>query len=376
MKLRFNKNVLAYATGVVQGVARPQNSLPILNNMRITAGEDGKVVFEASDMESCVRCTVDAEVLAPGAITVPAKKFHDIVMDLPDAQVDLDFSGSLAAILSERKKYDLTIQSAEDFPNWPDLSAATTLELEHATLKRMLNHVLFAVPQRDPRRVLLGVHFDVKDNELVCVATDGKKLGLSRCAVPVVQGVQPTQAIIPGRVLSELQRNLKDDGVLKLLIGERQTAFDMGDIVYLSNRIEGIFPNYEMVIPQEFTKELPLDRSALQREVHRASLISEEKNHSIIMHFESGRIVFSSRTSEVGSFEGDMEVSYDGEPFDIAFSHVFLMETLKVIDQDKIVMKIKQNNAPVVFVMPDMEESLFLVMPIKLTEIAEYQQED
>lgn len=376
MKLRFAKDVLAHATAVTQSLANAQSSLPILANILITAGKDGRAVFEASDMESCVRCTVEAEVTKAGSTTVHAKRFHAIVAGLPEGDVDLDFSGQLAGISGGGKDYNLTTQSPEDFPSWPDLQAGTTIEIEQAALKRILSHVLFALPQRDPRKVLLGSLFDIKDNELICVATDGKKLGLSRQALAKVEGIQPAQAIIPGRILHEVHRNLKDEGTLRLLIGERQIAFDMGNIVYLSNRIDGVFPNYEMVIPNEFTKEILLPRADFISEIHRASLISEERNNSIIMRFEPGRIEFTARTYEVGSFRGTLDIDYQEDPFDIAFNHVYLSETFRVIEGDKVLMKMKQNNAPVVFVMPENPNSLFLVMPIKLTDIAEYQNEE
>jgi DNA polymerase-3 subunit beta len=376
MKLRFDKNVLAFATASTQSVANPQSSLPILGNILINASADKGVVFEASDMESCVRCTVQAEVAEPGSITVPAKTFHSIVHELPDGPVDLDFSAALAGITSGANQYQLTTQTPEDFPTWPDLQASTTISVEQTTLKRILSHVLYALPQRDPRKVLLGALFDIKESQLICVATDGKKLGLSRCDLPEIEGAQPTSAIIPHKILSEVHHNLKDEGMARLLIGERQVAFDLGDLLYLSNRIDGIYPNYDMVVPKEFTKEVPLKRSDFLNEVRRASIISEERNNSIVMRFEPGRIHFSSRTYEVGSFQGSLDVAYDGEPFDIAFNHVYLTESFRVIDSEEVIMKIKQNTAPVVFVSPGNDQSLFLVMPIKLTDIAEFSEEE
>ena len=375
MKLRFEKDVLAYATATTQGVANPQSSLPILGNILISARPDG-VVFTASDMESCVRCTVKGEVDEPGRVTVPARTFHSIVKELPSGSVELDFSSALAPISSGDNQYQLTTQSPDDFPTWPDLQAGTTLTIEQSALKRILNNILFALPQRDPRKVLLGALFDIKDNELICVATDGKKLGLSRCDVPEIAGAQPTSAIIPNKILNEVSHNLRDEGMVRLLIGERQIAFDMGDLVYLSNRIDGIFPNYEMVVPTEFNKMIRLNRSAFIEGVRRAAIISEEHNNSIIMRFEAGRVSFNSRTFEVGSYQGSVEVGYDGDPFVIAFNHTYLTDTFRVIASDEVVMKVKQNAAPVVFVQPDDDKSLFLVMPIKLTDIAEFGEQE
>ncbi len=286
--------------------------------------------------------------------------------------MELEFTSSLASIKCGGDQYQLTTQSAEDFPSWPDLQAGTTLSIEQKTVKRILGNILYALPLRDPRKVLLGALFDIKNNELVCVTTDGKKLGLSRCDLPEVEGVQPTSAIIPHKILTEVHHNLKDEGMVRLLIGERQVAFDLGNLLYLSNRIDGIFPNYEMVIPKEFSKLIPLNRNRFMEVVSRAALLSEERNNSVIMRFENGRIRISSRTYEMGSYQGVLEVEYDGDPFDIAFNHVYLNDTLRVIGTDTIVMKIMQNTAPVVFVEANDDKSLFLVMPIKLTDIADF----
>jgi DNA polymerase-3 subunit beta len=378
MKLRFDKNALAHATAVTQSVANPASSLAILGNILITATEDGKTLFEASDMESCVRCVAQGEVVEAGSITVNAKRFRDIVSSLPNGMVEMDFVGTQARIACQGKTYNLTTQTAEDFPEWPDLSAGTTLEMEHATLKKILANILFALPQRDPRKVLLGSLFDIKENSLSCVTTDGKKLGLSRCNIPEIEGAQPAQAIIPGKILHEVERNLQDEGLLRVLIGERQVAFDMGDIIYLSNRIDGIFPNYEMVIPQEadFTKRIVLNRAEFLNEIQRASRISEERNNSIVMHFEGGAVEVTSRNTEVGSYRGTMDVAYTDEPFDIAFNHIYLTDTLKTISSETILMKVKQNAAPVVFVAPEDSMCLFLVMPIKLTDLREFSGND
>lgn len=356
-------------------MANPQSSLAILGNILVTATADGNVTFEASDMEACVRCQVTAEVETPGSVTVPAKTFHNIVRELPSGQVELDFSSALAGITCGGNQFQLTTQTPEDFPSWPDLQAATTITVEQKTLKRILGHILYALPQRDPRKVLLGAYFDIRDSELICVTTDGKKLGLSRCDVPEVEGVMPTAAIIPHKTLNEVYSNLKNEGMVRLLIGERQIAFDMGNLLYLSNRIDGIFPNYEMVIPADFTKEIRLNRAAFVEEIRRAAIISEERNNSIVMRFEPGKINFSSRTYDVGSFQGSVAIDYDGEAFDIAFNHNYLTDSFKVIEGEEVIMKIKQNTSPVVFVTPDNDKSLFLVMPIKLTDIAEFNEE-
>ena len=157
----------------------------------------------------------------------------------------------------------------------------------------------------------------------------------------------------------------------RLLIGERQIAFDLGDLLYLSNRIDGVYPNYHSRIPEEFTREVRFNRSHFLEKVRSAGAISEERNNSIIMRFQPGRVQFSARTYEVGSYEGSMEVAYEGESFDLAFNHVYLAEVMRVVDSEEMVMKVFRNTSPVVFIAPEHEQSLFVVMPITLSSIAE-----
>jgi DNA polymerase-3 subunit beta len=375
MKVIFKKEDLAYATGVVHHLVIPQTPLPILSNIFVRAS--GKTAtFIASDMESCVKCEVAAEVTEKGETTIPAATFTEIVRELPDASITVGLEDKLVKITCETNHYSLTTMPAEDFPRWPDVEPLLSFELPQKTLKQVINKTLFAVPQKDPRRVLLGAYMDVKDKVLKCVATDGKKLGFVQVKPDRSEGGTTASAIVPQKILAELQKILRDEGSLRVSLGQRQIAFDLGNILYVSNKIEGTYPNYEMVIPKDFAHQITIAKETFIQGIRRAAIISEEKNNSIIIKFRSNEARISAMTFDIGSFEGSVPVGYEGSDFDIAFNYKYLLDVLRVIDTKEAIMKVKSPSAPVIFNEADGQDAVFLVMPIKLADLESRETEE
>ena len=319
-----------------------------------------------------MRCTVQAKVDAPGKTTAPARTFSELVRELPSGEVNLELEGDLLKVQADENSYHLQTMPAEDFPSWPQLNPHSTLTLSQSELLAMLGRVLFAVPQRDPRKVLLGALFDVKEGDLVVVATDGKKLGYTRRPLTEIIGAKEISAIVPYKILAEVQRNLGAEGDVKVEIAERQIAFHLGNVVYLSNKIDGSFPNYEMVIPKDISRAAQFDRDAFGAGIRRASVISEEKNNSIILRFEQERARITSRTYDVGDYEGRIPVTYDGAPFDIAFNHKYLTEVMRIIEDKAVTMRVKQITSPVIFQNDADKDSLYLIMPIKMSDLTDF----
>jgi DNA polymerase-3 subunit beta len=258
---------------------------------------------------------------------------------------------------------------ADDFPDWPKLEAETTLTLRQADLKRILHNTMFAIPARDPRKVLMGVLFDVHEGRLTCVATDGRKLGKTVVEPVEVRGKRRGQAIIPEAILREIDHAIGEEGEIELAIGERQVMFRLSNLSYVSNRIEGTYPKYESVIPQSFTRTIKIAKTLLADAIARAAILAERKHHSIVLKFGAGQIDIVAQSFETGSYEGVIETDYDGEPFKIAFNHHYLQEIFKVIPDEVIDMKLKESNAPVVFEVESDPDTLYLVMPVRMTDL-------
>jgi DNA polymerase-3 subunit beta len=272
-------------------------------------------------------------------------------------------------ITCNRNVYQLSTMPADDFPDWPQVEPDLTLTLRQADLKRSLHNTMFAIPTRDPRKVLMGVLFEFNDKRLTCVATDGRKLG--KCVIEPTEsrGKSRGSAIIPERILREIDHAIGEEGEIDLAISERQAMFKLSNLRYVSNRIEGTYPKYESVIPQSFTRTIKIQKTILADAIGRAAILAERKHHSIMLKFGAGQIEIAAQSFETGSYEGSVETDYDGEPFKIAFNHNYLQEIFKVTPDEILDMKLKEANAPVVFEVESDADSLYLVMPVRMTDL-------
>lgn len=367
MKVLFKREALIRATGVVQSLVNPQNTLPILSNILVEA--DGESVrFTASDLESCVKCEVGAEVETGGTITLPAKKLVEIVRELPETDIALALEGTAVTIECARISERLCGLDPEDFPRWPEVKPVATLELQQRDLREIIEKILFAVPTKDPRKVLLGALFEIRDGTLRCVATDGKKLAYIEKPLPAGVKVKAASVIVPHKVLGELLRQLGDEGAVTVHLGEKQVVFELGPIVYVTNKIDGTYPNYELVIPKDFDKEVLLDRAALASAVRRAAVMSDERSRSVILKFDENRLEVSAMSFDVGSMKEEIAVDYAFEPFEIAFNWQFLLDVLKAIDEDRLVVRMNKPVSPTIFKPAEAEHYRYVIMPIKITD--------
>ena len=171
--------------------------------------------------------------------------------------------------------------------------------------------------------------------------------------------------------MGELKELLGDEGMITISIGERQVSFRFGETEFKTNKIEGDFPNYEMVIPEKFKFVVPLEKASFVPAIKRASIVSETKNYSIIFRFKPGMVELSAMTFDLGSFQGSVPIEYDGEEFEIAFNYKYLLEVLHVIETEKLTMHVRASNQPVIFHEDGRDDTLFLVMPIKITPSGE-----
>lgn len=355
---------------VIQNSVSTSGTLPILANVLFVA-EDKAVELIATDLECFAKVRLEAEVEEAGRITAPARTLGDIVRSLPEDDISIATSGTRMKLTCNKNVFQLSTMPADDFPEWPEGEAKTTLTLQQSDLARLLRNTLFAMPTRDPRKVLMGTLFELKSNRLTCVATDGRKLGKAMTEPSEIRGAEEFSAIIPGRVLTEIEKTLGEEGEIELALSDQRAVFtiDSLKLTYLTSLIEGKFPQYEAVIPESFTRTIELPKSVLNEAIGRASILAERKHHSIILEFGENAIGVRAQSFEDGSYEGQIAIDYDGEPFKIAFNHKYLQDVFRVAPESTIRMKLKDATSPVVFECENDLDSLYLVMPVRIHDL-------
>lgn len=369
MKVSFKRSALANAVALIQNSVSDSGALPILGNIKLEA-ESEPVRMTGTDLETFARVTLEGRIEEAGSVTLPGKKLAEIARLLPDDDVAIVTAGTKATLTCGRSTYQLSTMDADDFPEWPKTEHVSRIVLPQKDLKRILAHTTFAIPQRDPRKVLMGALFTlIPDKGLVCVATDGRKLGKVETQPIEVVGKNSCSAIIPGRALLEVQKAMAEEGEVEIGISRRQAVFKTERLEYLTSLVEGNYPNYSAVIPDSFKKRIDLPRAAFDEAVVRAGILAERKFNSIVLSFEKDRIEIQAQTFEAGQFRGEVEISFEGEPFKIAFSHQYLHEVFKIIPDAVVHMEIKDSSAPVVFKFDGDPGTMFLVMPVRMSEL-------
>jgi len=364
------KDLVQAATVVASLLKRSQTTLPVLSNLLVEA-EDGRATFIGTDLESHVTVRVPATVVGgPARLTLPADKLAELVGLLPaGSNVVLKDEGGQVVVTSSSNEYRLVTLPADDYPVWTPDEATASFGVTQKQLKRLIDAIMYALPAKDHRRVLMGALTEVKDMNLRLTATDGKKLSRMSVSLGEVEGNRNTKCVVSGKLLGDIRKILGDEGSVRVEIGERQAAFLVDNVEYRTNVIEGKYPDADAVIPRDFPFKVRLNREQFKLAARRAGVVSEDRNKSIILKFADNACDFTSMAADVGTFHGKVGVEYDGNPIEIAFNYQLMIETLDSFGHPDIRLNIKSEQSPTILVCDAEPDHLCVLMPIKLADL-------
>jgi DNA polymerase-3 subunit beta len=370
MKAIFSRQTLLNGLSLVQNLVGTSGALPILSNVLFVVDKD-EARLVATDLECFVEVKIEGTIEEGGRITAPARTLLEIVRLLPEDNIAIVTSGTRMTLTCNRNVYHLSTMNADDYPEWPGMEPALAFSVTQADFKRALRNTLFAIPSRDPRKVLMGCLCEYGDNRLTCVSTDGRKLGKSVIDTTAPKGKKEFSGILPGRVLNELDRSLGEEGEIRIELTDQRAVIKVPNLnlTFLCSLIEGKYPAYDSVIPETFKKEIQLPKAVVDEAIGRAAILAERKHHSIVMSFGENAIQIRSQSFEDGSYEGQIEVEYNDEPFKIAFNYHYLHDVFRVAPDKMLKMKVKDSSSPVVFECETDADSLYLVMPVRIHEL-------
>jgi DNA polymerase-3 subunit beta len=369
MHIQIPQKDLEQATNIVSGlVDRSSGPQPVLGNLLVEADDTG-VHFRGTDMESSVVVNLSAAVKRPGKTTVPAETFKEIVkLFPPQGEVDFQEAGRKVTVSCEANEYKLMTIPADEFPLWNTEAGTTRFQLSQKTLKYLIEAATYALPQKDHRRVLMGVNFELHDMTLRLTATDGKKLARVFTPLPEIEGATSGNIVVPRKLIDNVAKFLTGEGPVDVEMSQRQISFRFANVTYRGNGIDGKYPDCDAVIPKEFPITIPLHRDHFLQGARRAGVTTDEKHRSVILKFENGAVHFSSMSHDLGAFAGRIPVDYNGNMIELAFNFQFLLETLSRFSKPELKMFIKSSSSPVVVRAQDEENRLALLMPIKLSD--------
>ncbi len=367
MKLEITREGLLKPLQQVIGAVERRQTLPALGNVLIRADESG-VELAATDLEIELRASVEGSAEVAGETTVAARKLLEIVRTLPSAaSIRLEQEGERLALRAGRSRFTLATLPAAEFPLIEDVQPQVTFELAQGELKNAIDRIGFAMAQQDVRYYLNGLLLELAGDRLRTVATDGHRLSLceTMAELPAADG---QQVIVPRKGVNELARLLDEQAQdpAGVRMGSNHVQVVLPGLRFTSKLIDGRFPDYTRVVPDGGTKEMRADREALRGALARTSILSNEKYKGVRLGMSTEGLRVQTHNPDQEEAEEELEVEYQGDPLEIGFNVVYLLDILTSLEGEEVRAQFNDANSSVLITDPTDEASRHVVMPMRL----------
>ena len=375
MKATIERATLLRCLSHVQSVVERRNTIPILSNVLIEAGEGGTVKVTATDLDlQVVENMSAASVESAGAVTVSAHLLFDIARKLPDgSQVSLETAENRMDVKAGRSRFKLPTLPRDDFPVIVEGDLPTSFELPSKTLAELIDRTRFAISTEETRYYLNGIFLHVSDEDrpvLKAAATDGHRL--ARFTLPRPDGAEGMpDVIVPRKAVGELRKLLeeKGEGAVQIDLSASKIRFTLGGeggVVLTSKLIDGTFPDYSRVIPTANDKLLKLDPRSFFEGVDRVATIATEKTRAVKMGLDKDRVTLTVTSPDNGTAAEELPAEYSADGFEIGFNASYLKDILGQIDSETVELHLADAGAPTLIRKDDKSPALYVLMPMRV----------
>ena len=375
MEIKANSSDLLKALNHIHGIVEVRHTLPILSNIVLSA-ENNELSLSSTNLDIFCSDKIDAEIVNSGEISVPAITFFEIVKRLPsgsDVVLSMGDEDTELILKCGRSKFNLSTLRTEDFPILSDKDLSTNFVISADELSRMIDKTKFAISNEETRYYLNGIFFHKAESNSIkflrAVATDGHRL--AQYDIPLPQGAEEiTGIIIPKKTVFELRKVLDDaDGDVSVSLNENKIKFSFNNLKIISKVIDGTFPDYTKVIPQNNDKKFKTNNSELKNAIDRVSAVAineETKSKAIKLTIENNKLNLSVESQSKGSAKEEIDISYSNEKVDIGFNSRYLLDICNEVDGDEIDVNLLDSISPAIILDKTDENLFFVLMPMRI----------
>ena len=375
MEIKANSSDLLKALNHIHGIVEVRHTLPILSNIVLSA-ENNELSLSSTNLDIFCSDKIDAEIVNSGEISVPAITFFEIVKRLPsgsDVILSMGDEDTELILKCGRSKFNLSTLRTEDFPILSDKDLSTNFVISADELSRMIDKTKFAISNEETRYYLNGIFFHKAESNSIkflrAVATDGHRL--AQYDIPLPQGAEEiTGIIIPKKTVFELRKVLDDaDGDVSVSLNENKIKFSFNNLKIISKVIDGTFPDYTKVIPQNNDKKFKTNNSELKNAIDRVSAVAineETKSKAIKLTIENNKLNLSVESQSKGSAKEEIDISYSNDKVDIGFNSRYLLDICNEVDGDEIDVNLLDSISPAIILDKTDENLFFVLMPMRI----------
>ena len=371
MKFRVQKNSFFKSLSHLHGIVDKKNVLPVLSNILIEA-KDTSLILSSTDMDISITEQLDCNVIEEGSTTINSQIIYDIIRKLPeDTEVEaISNDSSLLTIRTNKSKFSLACLPKEDFPIIDNNNFGNELKIDANIFFKLIDKTKFAISNEETRYFLNGLYFNITEsqdkNYFTIVGTDGHRLAKFKHQSEQTFKNMPG-VIIPKKTINELSKILSENNEkIDINISSTKILFKIGNIYLVSKLIDGNFPDYNRVIPNDNNKSLEVSRTTLLSAVDRVSTIANDKSPVIKFKIEENSINLSSVNNDKSTATEDINIKYSGDVVEIGFNSKYIMDILNNLEDETINLTFKDNSSPITASEKSNKELIYVLMPMRV----------
>lgn len=363
MKIICTKMNLLKAVNTVLKAVPSRTTMPILECVLIDT-TSGFIKLTANDTELGIETIVDGEIITNGTIAIEAKIFSEIIRKLPDNDVVIETNDNLVTTITcEKSKFSISGRPGEEFTTLPSIEKSKGIVLSQFALKEVIRQTIFSIADNESNKIMTGELFEIKDNILRVVSLDGHRISIRK--VELKDAYEPMKVIVPGKTLSEVSKILSGEASseIKISFTENHIVFEFDNTTVVSRIIEGEYFKIDQMLSSDYETKIAVNKKEMLDCIDRSTLlIKENDKRPLVINISDGSMEIKIN-SDIGSMNEDIDIEKEGKDIMIGFNPRFLIDALRVIDDDEIFIYLVNPKAPC-YIKDAEEKYIYLILPI------------
>ena len=368
MKIICSKSNLAKGVNTVYKAVPCKTAMPILECILIDATND-IIRLTANDMELGIQTDVEGEIIDRGMIAIDARIFSEIVRKLPDNDVVIETKENLQTMITcEKAKFDLSGKPGEEFSYLPIIEKDESIEISQFTLKEMIRQTIFSIADTESNKLMTGELFEIKNNVLRVISLDGHRISIRK--MELKDEVGDKKLIVPGKTLIEVSKILSGEAesMVNISYTSNHIVFEFDNTVVVSRLIEGEYFKVDQMLSNDYETKVRINKKELLSSIDRATLLVKEGDKKPIIINIGDEVMELKIKSQIGSMDEEIYISKEGKDLLIGFNPKFLIDALRVIDNEEVVLYLMNAKAPC-FIKDDEESYIYLILPVNFNAV-------
>ncbi len=369
MKILCQKSDLLNGVNIVLKAVPVKSTMPILECLIIEASEN-VIKLIANDMELAIETIVKGTIIEKGTVALNAKVFSEIVRRLPENEVKITTDTNfMTEIICEKAKFSISGRSGEEFPSLPNIEKENPVVISQFTLKEIIRQTVFSISDNESNKIMTGELFEIKNNELRVISLDGHRISIRR--ITMKDSYDDRKIIVPGKALNEIIKILSGEAssLVNIYFTEKHALFEFDDTVVLTRLIEGEYYRIDQMLSSDYETKVTINKKELQNCIERASLLIRETDKKpIIIDIKNNDFELKINTA-IGSMNEEIDITMEGKDIVIGFNPKFLLDALRVIDDETVDIYLINAKAPC-FIRDKEQSYIYLILPVNINVVA------